>query len=559
MGPTYLIMGMKPPNPDIIAVHTYWNSSEGFKCPLCNSQLNYAYNDGGRLVITLKGNLWVVSNYYRCLNNDCEFNRAFPVVHENVIQNKKFGRDVWERIIRFHFRYHMDYSQIKMMLLDEWAVSISKGTIGNICRHFEGASQVYLNEQVLKDIQASGKIMLSLDGAQPKKGRPALWIFSDRITGHVLLSVLLDSAPSPILVEKMSEIQEKYGVPIEAVISDKQKNIVNAVKQFNSEIPHAFCQYHFLSHIMGPVQSKDSHLATQLKKKVRSLSVIAKQPLGQLNKRNPEYNPLYDILSPLAEELLGAIAVSGKKWKVFKGKEIYENLDYIVKKLNKLSLIDISQKIKHSLQSVASSLGQLLKKHQNLYDEILVLLDDSKDLRKVLDNSRNTAKYIQKKTFTWIYRLQSRLKSRGLEYRGKDIGYVQMNHDSDLTTIWQQWVRLEHSYSEGIYLSYKNEEIEKTNNAKEQLINRTKRHFKKWLGQQDFQKVFEKHGAIYSTLVPLDLNSEKIHEILWKHSVAYVEGYISGFSTFQPITNRRWQIREINTGNWDVLQKNIKS
>ena len=294
-------MGKKPPNLDITCVHTYWTSAHGLNCLLCNQQLEFAFNDGGRMVETLKGKLWVVTNYYRCRNEKCDLHTAFPVVHTSVIKNKKFGKDIWERVIRYHFKYHLDFSQIQGLLWDDADVGISKTTIRNICAHFEDIGTAHLDELVLQEIKANGYMLISLDGAQPKKGEPALWIFTDRITKHTLYAVLLDIASAPILEQILKDLELKFGVPIKAVISDKQKNIVNAVKQFNAEIPHAFCQYHFLNHVMEPIQAKNSHLATQLKKRVRNFSIIVNRYKSQLDPKNSEYNSLYSIFSPLAE------------------------------------------------------------------------------------------------------------------------------------------------------------------------------------------------------------------------------------------------------------------
>ena len=111
----------------------------------------------------------------------------------------------------------------------------------------------------------------------------------------------------------MRKLEKEYQVPIKIVISDKQKNIVNAVKEFNSEIHHIYCQYHFLNHIMERIISKDNHMAIQLKKAIRNLSIVVNLPKAYLNSRNKDINEHYAIFAPLAEELLNSIAVKGRK------------------------------------------------------------------------------------------------------------------------------------------------------------------------------------------------------------------------------------------------------
>ena len=133
-----------------------------------------------------------------------------------------------------------------------------------------------------------------------------------------------------------------------------------------------------------------------------------------------------------------------------------------------------------------------------------------------------------------------------------------MNHATTCEIVWQQWIRLEASYHEGLYYSYEFPEIEKTNNATEQLINQIKRHFKKWMGQQDFHRVFQDHSEAYSQLIELDYSDKHLHEVLWKQSIAIAEGFTPQFGAFQATLKRKWRIREHVTGNMQRLRRNLQ-
>jgi hypothetical protein len=550
-------MPSKPLDADMLSVHTYWDSSEDYKCPLCDQKIEYAFNDGGRTLVTLRGPLWVISNYYRCTNSECDLHKAFPMVHESMIRNKKFGKDVWERVVRYHFKTHLDYSQIKEILWDDTDTSISKSTIRNICLYFEQNGVAYLDQEILKEIQEQGYMILSTDGAQPKKGSPALWLFTDRVSQHTVRAELLDSASAPILIDIFRELEKQFGVPIKAVISDKQKNIVNAVKEFKPEIPHIYCQYHFLNHIMEPIQVKDSHIATQIKKTIRNLSIIVNLPKAYLNHNNPSYNNHYALFAPLAEELLNLIAVRGRKWEILPGIEMYQNIEYLISELRALEIKSLSKVQQRSINAVIDQLSNIITAFKVHYDEIMHLLYDTADLRKVLAKKRNS-KAIKKEVRTWVYRLQSRLKRRELEYYPENLKYQQFKHDTPKEEIWQQWIRLEWSYHAGLYHSYDSHELEKTNNATERLINRTKRHFRKWLAQSDIQTVFENHGQNYAKLIELDYSPEQLNEIMWEQSVAFAPGNISPLESFRATIKRNWRISQIDTGNLAQLRGNLK-
>ena len=551
-------MPSKPPDPDIVAIHTYWNSQQGFICPLCNEKLEFAFNDGGRTVVTLKGNLWIVTNYYRCLNPTCHLHRSFPVVYDRVLKNKKFGLDVWTKVIRKHFKYHMAYGDISEEIWDDWEVSISKSTVREICRFFETASGLYLNEKNLEDIKNNGAIVLSLDGAQPKKGETALWVFSDRLTGHILLAELLPTASAGKLQEIMENIERRYDVPIKAVISDKQSNIVKAVRQFNPSIPHVFCQYHFLKHIAGPIEAKDSHLLTNIRKTVRDLSIVQNAVKGQVNPTNPDYNPLYEVFHPLAEELLNSISVKRRSFDIFAGKESYENIQYILNRLN--IIIGDCRDIRYlrTLKAVKKQLKRLISHYAPLYAQIIELSADLNRIRQILGNKLFRGQTVAKKVKAWVSKLQSRLKRRKLEYRPSNMKFAISKYDSPLISIWQEWIRLEASYHNGLYHSYDSPDLEKTNNAKEQLFSKVKHHFRKWLGKENISAIFQRHGGIYTFITDLDLSREKLYEILWANSVAMVQGKLSSVDALFAVTKRQWRIRTVFTGNWAELRANLK-
>ena len=297
---------------------------------------------------------------------------------------------------------------------DDWSVSISRGTVKHICEYFEMAGKQYMDEKVLNDVKSNGRIVLSLDGAQLVKNEPSLWVFSDRLTGHILLARNLDSAPALKLRDIFGEIEKIYGVPIVAIISDKQKNIVNAVKSFKPEIPHFYCQFHFLNHIIKSIASKDSHLKTILKKAVRTFSIVANSKLA-------DFNALYKLLLPISEELKCAIATRGDRFKIFLGIECYANLKHILDKLKPFKSFSVNPKVSRSLETVISSLTDLLSENQQLRNEITSLIPELEQIRNIFGKRAIHSVYVKKRIDKSVYKLQSRLKRRDLEYNPSNI------------------------------------------------------------------------------------------------------------------------------------------
>lgn len=523
-------------------IHTYWDSKEGMICPLCFSRLRHEFNNGGRKIMTLKGPVWVVTNYYSCTNSDCEMHDAFPAAYHSAMLRKQFSLDVWAKVIQHYFKHHLNYSTIVELMWDDWEVSISRGTVRNICEFFEMAGKQYVDKKVLLDIQSSGKIVLSLDGAQPVKKEPSLWVFSDRLTGNVLLAKNLDSAPAIVLRSLLEEIESIYNVPIVAVISDKQQNIVNAVKQFKPTIPHAYCHYHFLNHVVEPIAAKDSHLKKMLRKAVRQLSIV-------YNRKQADSNPLYKVFYPVSEELKCATATRGDRFNVFPGIESYANLEHVLSQLERFEDLNFPTKISRTLNALLDTLRDLLQEHRQLREEILALLPEFLKIREMLSKRDKPSSLIKKELDKWVYKLKSRLKRRKLEFNPNNIKWKPPSYKLSCEEIWQEWIRLINSHSEGLFTAYDMEELEFTNNSKEQLFHRSKHHFKALLGRDNVAKAFLNHGALHVQLLDIDFSKKNISDVLLACETPLIESQRKRFHAQYATIKRTWRIREINTGN----------
>lgn len=543
-------MPTKPSEIKKDTIYTYWDSRNGFICPLCSSPLRHEFNNGGRRIVTLKGDLWVVTNYYSCTNSNCEMHEAFPAAFNSTMLRKRFSLNVWAKVIQHHFKYHINYSTIVGLMWDDWEVSISRSTVANICQFFEMAGKQYMDAKVLQEIKSQGRIILSLDGAQPVKKEPALWVFSDRLTGNVLLAKNLDTAPANVLKGLFEEIESLYGVSIVAVISDKQKNIVNAVKQFRPEIPHAYCHYHFLNHIVEPIAAKDSFLKKNLRKAVSKLSIVQ-------NQKHAESNPLYKLFHPISEELRCATSTRGDKFNVFPGLEAYLNLEHMLIQLEQFEELNLPLKQAHTLNAVLDFLRTCLEANKSLKDEITALIPEFLQIRNILAKREQKSSQIQRKVNKWTYKLQNRLKRRKLEFHPEQIKWQHPSYKLSCEQIWQQWIRLAQSYREGLYNAYDMKELEFTNNAKEQLFHRSKHHFRALLGRDNVSSAFKNHAALHVQLLDIDFSKESVSDILLACETPLIESKRREFHAQYAIIKRTWRIREVDTGNIAKFKTNI--
>lgn len=549
-------MASKPD--DVIAptLHLAWDHSRPMQCPLCGHRLAHEYNDGGRKVETLKGSMWVVTNYYKCTNHACDMHKAFPAANNMTLTRKKFSLDVWAKVIQHRFKHKMNYTQIEQVMWDDWCVSIAQGTIKSICEFFEAAGKARVDEETLALVKSNGRIVLSLDGAQPEKGRPAFWVFTDRLTGRILLTRYLEIASADVLAEIFKEIEKVYGVPIKAVISDKQRSIVNAVKEFNPKIPHVFCQYHFLHHVREPIAAKDSHLLTMIRSKIKVLSIVQKRPTSDTGTINSN-SPVSNIFAPIAQELLCAVEARGDRFSVFPGLEAYSNLSHVLARLVQCKSRSIIPRVKVSLDALTDSLHTLVDEYALLASEIGALAMDFGTLRAILKHRAWKGKKIKEKVDAWVYMLQTRLKRRNVEYDPEKIKWMNPTYNMSLVDAWQQWVRLVASYEDGLYAAYDDPELDFTNNAKEGLFSRTKHHFRSTYGREDIQDEFEMHADPLVRLLDFDYEPDNVKEVLLTADTALVDAFRDDLHAVYLSTRRKWRIREEETGNFDRFAANI--
>lgn len=549
-------MAAKPDEITSPTRHVAWNRELPMICPVCDSKLVHEFNDGGRKIITMEGAIWVVTNYYRCQNKSCNMNKAFPATHELALERKKFGLDVWTRVIQHRFKHKLNYTQIEMVMEDTCGVKIARGTIRAICEFFEVTGKLQVDLETRRLVKSEGKIVLSLDGAQPKKGRPAFWAFTDRITGRILLTRYLEKAPASIIKKLLAWIEKTYEVPIVAVISDKQRNIVNAIREYNPTIKHAYCQYHFLDHIREVIESKDSHLLTSLRSKVSAFSIVTSRPVGDPGK--PATNsPVSVFFKPIAEELLCCVATRGDRFRIFPGMEAHANLIHLLARLKQIDTDGLVIRVKNSLISLIGAIDKLTLQYQPLVGELMPLIMDFNNLRLILAHRKWNGKKVKKKVVAWSYMLKSRLKRRGENHDPSTIKWKQLGYNSCLVEAWQEWVRLVASYSHGLYIPYDDTLLDFTNNAQESIFGKTKHYFRSIYGRKDIQEPFEIHADAFIRLFDMEYEPQKINEILLAVETAEINSGLNDLHARYATTKRKWRTREDDTGNFHRFLGNL--
>jgi hypothetical protein len=114
-----------------------------------------------------------------------------------------------------------------------------------------------------------GGLILSVDGLEPEGGQPQLWVARKVLTGTILAAGWLPRVDEDTLKEFLAPVKA-LDLPFLATVSDKQRALINALDATWLDLPHQYCQAHYLSNAVTPIYEADEHVKTQLRKQVRA-------------------------------------------------------------------------------------------------------------------------------------------------------------------------------------------------------------------------------------------------------------------------------------------------
>lgn len=257
----------------------YPQSSKVYRCELevcskCGSQLEQRdYLNGRKIVQTMSGVLQI--GYYpkRCAQPNC-------ADHQSSLRSAgwqqvaplhgTYGFDVIANIGWQRQRLHQTYGEIHAELAERLQISPSQVRylytyhyLPLLACHERGCWVQ------IKRVSAELGLILTLDGLAPEGGEPQLWVVRELRTGTTLRSGWLSEQGQTAFENFLRPIAEQ-GLRVEAVLSDKQRGLVPAVKVVFPEAKHAFCQSHYLDNIAEPVAKADEALKVSLRKQVRA-------------------------------------------------------------------------------------------------------------------------------------------------------------------------------------------------------------------------------------------------------------------------------------------------
>jgi hypothetical protein len=193
---------------------------------------------------------------------------------------------------------------IRSELLDDYAIALSEDAIDGYIRRYQAmlAARQQDAESLRREYESMAEIILCIDGLQPEKGHETLYVVRELTRKRVWFAEPLLSATEDEvrrLIKQAKEWAESLGTPVGLWMSDKQDAFVTGIAAEFPDVPHRYCDNHFLRDLAKPVLEADSHAKVRMRKKVRGLRTIEQ---AVLRRRKAETK---EDLTPDAPEATG--------------------------------------------------------------------------------------------------------------------------------------------------------------------------------------------------------------------------------------------------------------
>jgi hypothetical protein len=249
-------------------------------CPGCQQSRAERYRKQ-RYIITLRGELKVISHCLECRTRGCPWHGASlrPEQEEGLaLRGYSFGLDVVAHIGELRYREHRTLAQIQQAL----AVRISLKEVELLSEVFLALVSTHArdDQQLLAQLRTQGAIILAIDGVQPEKGNETLYLLRDLQSRRVLVARNLLSSASAELEALIEEVLA-LGVAIQGVVSDKQASLCLAIARTLPGVPHQLCQFHYLRDAALPVCEADRKLKKEVRQKVRGVRAVERKVATQ--------------------------------------------------------------------------------------------------------------------------------------------------------------------------------------------------------------------------------------------------------------------------------------
>ncbi len=283
-------------------------------CPSCGRMMHICDHRQRRLY-TLDGPVELICKLNHCPDPNCPGHAKTKSPEQEsllALPHWAIGWDVLCWIGQRRFSRHASIPLIRLELDDAYAIKISEDSIARAIRFYQVllAARQQDPEVLRQQYAPVDEIILSIDGLQPEKGHETLYVVRELTQKRVWFAEPLISATTDEvrrLITKAKEWAEALGKTVALWLSDRQDAFVTGIAAEFPDVPHRYCDNHFLRDLAKPVLEADSHAKVAMRKKVRGLRTI-EQAVLRRQKADAK-----DDLTPETPEATGTATAAAAK------------------------------------------------------------------------------------------------------------------------------------------------------------------------------------------------------------------------------------------------------
>jgi hypothetical protein len=279
-------------------------------CSICGRMMHVCDHRYHRFH-TLDGPVELVCKLNRCPDPGCpgHAKTKSPELEITIAPPKMaIAWDVLCWIGHRRFSRHWSVPQIRDELGDAYGIALSSDSLERYIRWYQVmlAARQQDAEGLRRQYESVGEIILSIDGLQPEKGHETLYVVRELTRKRVWFAEPLISATADEvrrLIAKAREWAESLGQTVVLWVSDRQEAFETGIAAEFPDVPHRYCDNHFLRDVAKPVIDADGNAKVQMRSKVRGLrkieQAVLKRQKGKMMER-PESHPAEATVSLVA-------------------------------------------------------------------------------------------------------------------------------------------------------------------------------------------------------------------------------------------------------------------
>ena len=250
-------------------------------CPVCGHMM-YICDHRYRRFHTLEGPVELICKLNHCPDPRCPGHAKTKSPELEITIAPPYWAIAWDVFCWIGQRRcsrHLAIPAIQAELRDDYGIKLSEDAIEQYIRRYQVmlAARQHDAELLRRQYESVEEIILSIDGLQPEKGHETLYVVRELTQKRIWFAEALISATAEEvrrLIVKAKECADALGKPVALWISDREDAFVTGIAAEFPDVPHRYCDNHFLRDLAQPVLEADSHTKVQMRKKVRGLRTV---------------------------------------------------------------------------------------------------------------------------------------------------------------------------------------------------------------------------------------------------------------------------------------------